>query len=313
MEDNFKHRREFVVKTSTINHLLVITIICISLSAIFVKLSDAPSTVMVMYRMFLGCLLLLPLFLKHRKTLSTITKKEWVALFFAGIFLGGHFGLWFESLNHTSVASSTLILALQPAIALIGGLIFFKEKMKLSTVLTLGVAFIGVLIVGGGNLGLGQEVLLGNLLSLFSVFSVVFYLLIGQGNVKSMNHWVYSFIVFFFAGLSMTIFNIIGNIPMTGYTANDWIVFLLLAIFPTGAHIIYNLLLNYVNTTTISMSTLGEPVGASLLAMLFFGEMLTVVEVIGGSLILTGIYLFLRYQSGSNQVLSEQPKTINNS
>ena len=172
----------------------------------------------------------------------------------------------------------------------------------------MGIAFFGVAIVGGGNLGLGRDVLFGNILSLLSVFSVVFYLLIGQRNVKSLNHWVYSFLVFFFAGTTMIIFNIIGEIPLNGYSANDWMVFILLAIFPTGAHIIYNLLLNYVNTTTVSMSTLGEPIGASLLAIVFLNEMLTFVEIFGGSLIIIGIYLFLKWQSGTNKVLSKQAK-----
>ncbi|GIN74544.1 multidrug transporter [Bacillus sp. J14TS2] len=287
-----------------INILLVITIICISLAAIFVKLSDAPSTIMAMYRMFLGCLLLSPFFLKYRKTLKQIKGKEWFAIIFAGIFLAAHFGLWFESLNHTSVASSTLILALQPAIALIGGFIFFKEKIQLRTLLTLGVALIGVAIVGGGNLSLNQDALFGNLLSLLSVISVVFYLLIGQRNVKSINHWVYSFLVFFFAGMTLIMVNLIGSIPLTGYSANDWVVFILLAIFPTGAHIIYNLLLNYVNTTTISMSTLGEPIGASLLAIVLLNEMLTMIEMIGGALIIVGIYLFLKMQSSPNKALT---------
>lgn len=295
------------MKTKTINILLVITIVCISLSAIFAKLSDAPSTILVMYRMFLGCLILSPFFLKYRNTLKKIRRNEWFAIVFAGMFLAGHFGLWFESLNHTSVASSTLILALQPAIALIGGLVFFKEKVQLRTLLALGVAFIGVVIVGGGNLGLGRDALYGNILSLLSVFSVVFYLLIGQRNVKSINHWVYSFLVFFLAGITMMIFNIVNSIPLTGYSSHDWMVFVLLAIFPTGAHIIYNMLLNYVNTTTVSMSTLGEPIGASLLAIVLLGEMLTFVEVIGGSLIIMGIYLFLRMQSASNnKILSEE-------
>ncbi|SDI99760.1 DMT family transporter [Natribacillus halophilus] len=294
------------MKSSTINILLIVTIICISLSAIFVRLSDAPSTIMVMYRMFLGSALLLPFVLKHIKTIPRIKKPEWFALIFAGIFLGGHFGLWFESLNHTTVASSTLILALQPAIALIGGLFFFKENIHLKTLLTIGIAFIGVLIVGGGNLNLGQDVLLGNILSFLAVFSVVFYLLIGQRNVKFLNHWVYSFLVFLIAGLTMFVYNLMTNIPMTGYTANDWSVFLLLAVFPSAAHIIYNMLLNYINTTTVSMTTLGEPVGASILAMLFLNEMITGVEVIGGTLILIGIYLFLKQKRNSEKVYPEQ-------
>jgi len=298
------------LKQGTINILFVITIICISLSAIFVKLSDAPSTIMVMYRMFLACVLISPMVYKYRKTFLKIRRKEWIAIVFAGIFLAVHFGLWFESLNHTTVASSTLILALQPAIALIGGLIFFKEKIDIRIVVAMGIAFIGVVIVGGGGLGSGSAALLGNILSFLAVVSIVFYLMIGQRNVKSINHWVYSFLVFLVAGMAVAAFNLIGGISFTGYSTNDWLVFLMLAIFPTGAHIIFNLLLNYVNTTTVSMSTLGEPVGASILAIILLNEMLTPVEIIGGVLIIVGIFYFLRLQGGSKQVVPKETETM---
>src|SRR5699024_12295100 len=66
---------------------------------IFVKLSDAPSTVMVMYRMFLACPLLFPLCIKYRKSFLQITKTEWLAIIIAGVFLGAHFG---RSEEHTS-------------------------------------------------------------------------------------------------------------------------------------------------------------------------------------------------------------------
>lgn len=288
----------------TINILFIITIICISLSAIFVKLSDAPSTVMVMYRMFLACPLLFPLCIKYRKYFLQITKTEWLAIIIAGVFLGAHFGLWFESLKHTTVASSTLILALQPAIALIGGLIFFKEKLDMRLLVAMVIAFIGVVIVGGGNLGLNQEAFYGNILSLFAVISVVCYLLIGQRNVKSVNHWIYSFLVFFMAGVTMLIINLLGSVPLIGYTTNDWIVFALLAIFPSSAHIIFNLLLKYVNTTTVSMSTLGEPIGASILAIFILGEIITPIEIIGGILIIVGIFYFLKVQSKTAEPLA---------
>jgi len=260
--------------------------------------------------MFLACVLIFPMVFKYRKSFLKINRKEWVAIVFAGIFLAGHFGLWFESVNHTSVASSTLILALQPAIALIGGLIFFKEKLDIRIVIAMGIAFIGVVVVGGGSLGSGSGALLGNILSFLAVVSVVLYLMIGQRNVKSINHWVYSFLVFLAAGITMAVFNLIGGIAFTGYTANDWLVFIMLAIFPTGAHIIFNLLLNYVNTTTVSMSTLGEPVGASILAVILLHEKLTPVEMIGGVLIIAGIFYFLRLQAGSKQPVPKESERI---
>jgi len=137
-----------IITTRKINILLVIAIIGISLSAIFVKFSDAPSTVLVMYRMLLACLFISPIVFKYKHHFLEIKRKEWFAIGVAGLFLASHFGLWFESLNHTTVASSTLILALQPGIALLLSMIFFKERTTFSTILALVIAFIGVIIVG---------------------------------------------------------------------------------------------------------------------------------------------------------------------
>lgn len=111
---------------------------------------------MIMYRIFLASLLLLPICVKYRKSLFQIKRKEWFAIILAGVFLAAHFGLWFESLNHTTVASSTLLLALQLGIALIRGLIFLKEKIDIRLLIAMLISFIGVVIVGGGNLNLGK-------------------------------------------------------------------------------------------------------------------------------------------------------------
>jgi len=141
-----------------------------------------------------------------------------------------------------------------------------------------------------------MSVLLGNLLSFLSVIAVVGYLLIGQSKVKEISHWIYSFLVFLFAAIALHLFNLLTNVPVVGYETREWGIFLLLAIFPTIAHVIFNMLLNYVNTTTISMSILGEPVGATILAAILLGERVLALQVIGGSIVLVGVTFFLLQQ-----------------
>ncbi|BBP89691.1 hypothetical protein BsIDN1_33090 [Bacillus safensis] len=60
----------------------------------------------------------------------------------------------------------------------------------------------------------------------------------------------------------------------------------MLAIIPTMSHVINNWLLTYVNATTISMSILGEPVGATILAVWLLGEKVTLLQMLGGLLVL---------------------------
>jgi drug/metabolite transporter (DMT)-like permease len=275
---------------------LVLSIIAISFAAIFVKWSEAPATILSMYRMYFACFLLVPIVWGKRDEFKRLTKNDWLLFFGAGLFLALHFALWFGSLKLTTVASSTIILALQPIVALSLGFIFFKERASRHILVTMAVAVLGAIMVGWGDIGLSQQAIIGDLLSFLSVIAVVCYLIIGQSVVKKVSHWIYSFSVFAFAALLLTIYNLITSVPFTGYDLQEWGIFLLLAIVPTIAHVIHNWLLNYVNATTISMSILGEPVGATALAIVFLGERLNVWQVIGSLFVLSGVFFFLLQQ-----------------
>lgn len=289
--------------------LLTISIIAISFAAIFVKWSDAPATIISMYRMYLACFLLLPMVWMKREEFIKLSKKDWMTLFLAGIFLALHFALWFGSLKLTTVASSTIILSLQPIVALLGGFLIYKERTSISTLMTIGISIIGVVMVGWGDVGLSSKsVIIGDILSFLSVIAIVGYLLIGQNQVKKISHWIYSFCVFLFAGFTLNIYNLIIGVPIGGYDTREWGIFLLLAIFPTIAHVIYNLLLNYVNTTTVSMSILGEPVGATILAVILLGEHVIGLQVVGGCFVLLGVFLFLIQQNKTYQLKTKAAK-----
>ncbi|MFS0883092.1 DMT family transporter [Metabacillus niabensis] len=290
--------------------LLTISIIAISFAAIFVKWSEAPSSILSMYRMYLACVLLLPMVYVKRREFIKLSRREWLFLFVSGVFLALHFALWFESLKLTTVASSTIILSLQPIVALLGGFIIYKERTSISTLMAIGISLIGVMMVGWGDFGLNSKsVILGDILSFLSVIAMVGYLLIGQNKVKQISHWIYSFCVFFFAAITLNIYNISVGIPISGYDTREWGIFLLLAIFPTIAHVIYNFLLNYVNTTTVSMSILGEPVGATILAVILLGEPVIFLQIAGGFFVLLGVFLFLIQQ----KKLTKQNRTAHNS
>ncbi|WP_144510788.1 DMT family transporter [Bacillus sp. FJAT-22090] len=275
---------------------LIISIVAISFAAIFVKWSSAPATILSMYRMILACFILVPVVWIKRKEFLKIERREWYLLFFAGLFLALHFALWFGSLKLTTVASSTIILALQPIIALIGGVILFKERTAPAALITMGIAVVGAIMVGWGDFGLSKNAIIGDILSFLSVIAVVGYLLIGQSTVKKVSHWIYSFCVFGFAAIALVMYNLVTGVAMGGYDIKEWGIFVLLAIVPTISHVINNWLLNYVNATTISMSILGEPVGATILAAIFLGERLVGWQIVGGLLVLLGVFLFLMEQ-----------------
>ncbi|OGX68432.1 MAG: hypothetical protein A2189_02225 [Paenibacillus sp. RIFOXYA1_FULL_44_5] len=101
--------------------------------------------------------------------------------------------------------------------------------------------------------------------------------------------------LFLIAGLVMAVYNVVLAIPMLPYSQREWGIFLLLAIVPTVfGHALFNWVLKYVRATTVAMTILGEPVGAIILAFFLLGEPITVYHLVGGTLTLAGVFVFLR-------------------
>jgi drug/metabolite transporter (DMT)-like permease len=92
-----------------------------------------------------------------------------------------------------------------------------------------------------------------------------------------------------------------GGWSLTGYPAADWLLFFLMALGPgIGGHAILNWALKYVQAPVVSVSILGESVGASILAFFIFQEHLLWYQIIGGLLILIGIYTASVNQSNAS-------------
>ncbi|MEK4357549.1 DMT family transporter [Paenibacillus sp. FSL M7-1455] len=273
---------------------LVIGIIAVSFSSIFVKWSSAPASIQGMYRLLMTALLMLPFIRPHLAELKSLTRKKLFMLFASGFFLALHFLLWMGSLKLTTVSSSTIILALEPVFIVIGAFFIYKERTSRVAMAGMGVAIVGAVLIGWGDIGVSRDNLLGDLLSMFGTLAVSVHMLIGQKVVQQVSSYVYSFVVFLSATVVFAVYNAVCGISFTDYPGQDWAMFALLAVVPTVfGHLLFNWLLQYVSATTISMSILGEPVGSSLLAFLLLGEQMTWFQVVGGMLAISGLIVFL--------------------
>jgi drug/metabolite transporter (DMT)-like permease len=274
---------------------LLIGIIAVSFSSIFVKWSDAPVSVQGMYRLAFTLFLMLPFTLKHITALRNIALREWILLLLSGIFLALHFLFWMGSLKLTTVASSTILLSLQPVFVMAGAYFAFREKTSKPAIIGMLVAITGAVMIGWGDIGISKQHIQGDILSILGTIVVAVHMLIGQKLLKTIPAAIYSFFVFLSAVVVFAVYNTLLYIPMTGYSDKDWGIFVLLAIVPTiFGHVLFNWLLKYVTAATISMAILGEPVGATLLAYLLLNEALTFSQWAGGAIVLLGLYSFLK-------------------
>ncbi|KQL53220.1 hypothetical protein AN964_06675 [Heyndrickxia shackletonii] len=285
------------MKTPKINpyFALIVGVIAVSTSAILVKLSSADSGVIAFYRLFFTVLLMLPFFLmKNVRELRTITIGDWVKSIIAGVFLAFHFILWFESLNLTSVASSTVLVTLQPLFAFVGTFLIFKESFSAKAITSGVIAVLGSFIISWGDFAINGKALIGDLIALAACALVTGYLLIGQNIRKRLSLMTYTFIVYAISSIVLFLYILIKKEPFYHLQIQDWIYFLLLAIFPTLlGHTIFNWCIKWISTATISMAILFEPIGAAILAYYIFNEKIVMTQVVGGIIIIVSVLFFV--------------------
>ncbi|GGD27265.1 DMT family transporter [Pontibacillus salipaludis] len=286
---------------------IVIGVLSVSTAAVFVKLAaTAPASIIAQYRLLFAVLLMAPFVLtKHRKEFKSITKRDWILSIAAGVFLAFHFILWFESLNYTSVASSVVLVTLQPIFAFIGTFLFFKERFTAGAILSMLIAITGSVVISWGDFQISGLALLGDILALLGAMMVTGYFLLGQTVRKRLSLMTYTFVVYGISTITLFIYNIILQNPFFGYPSQYWMIFLALAIIPTFlGHTLFNWSLKWLSTSTISMSIVFEPVGASLLAYVILGETISWTQWLGGMIVIVGLSLFIYSTSKKSKQIS---------
>lgn len=274
---------------------IVIGVFSVALSAIFVKMTTADSGVTAFYRMLFSILIMSPVFfIKYTQEIKVLSRRDWVFTSIAGIFLAFHFILWFESLNYTSVASSTVLVTLQPLFAFAGTYFFFKERLSAKTLISGAIAVLGSVLIGYGDFKISGMALYGDILALIACALITAYLLFGQDVRKRISLVTYTFVVYGVSTITLFFYILFKGESFGPYPASEWMWFLLLAIIPNLlGHTLFNWSLKWVSTNVISIAILFEPVGAAILAYYILGEMLSASQIIGGSVVLAGIIFFV--------------------
>lgn len=280
-----------------VSPLLVIWlgVLAVSASAIFVKLADAESGTIAFYRMFFSVVLMLPFFLKNNVgELKHLIRRDWIFSIIAGVLLAFHFILWFESLRYTSIASSTVLVTLQPLFAIVGTYFFFKERLSAKGIFAMLIALAGSIIISWGDFKIGGMAFYGDMLALIACAFVTGYMLFGQEVRKRVGLTTYTMIVYSVSAVTLAIYMLVKGESFTTDNPMNWLWFALLAIVPNLlGHTLFNWAIKYVSTNTTSIMILFEPIGASILAYWVFNESLVASQYIGGAAVILGILLYV--------------------
>jgi drug/metabolite transporter (DMT)-like permease len=295
---------------------LVGAVLAISTGSIFIRLAQAEAEPMVIafYRLGIASLVLLPFALRHRGEINRLEKNQWSLLALGGIALALHFATWISSLRFTSVMSSVVFVNTSPLWVAALSPVLLKESISRGAKLGLGLAFLGGLVVAasssmqiqGGRLvwagfwagGVeASRVWLGNFLALAGAWCATAFLLVGRKLRPNLSLVSYTFLLYGSAAVVMLVVVLASGQPLAGYSVQTYIWLAALAFIPQLiGHSLFNWALRFIPAAYVSVVLLGEPVGASLLALIFLKELPGWIEGFGAVIILSGIYIVSRFE-----------------
>ena len=272
-------------------------IVAVSSASIFIRYAqrEAPSLVIAATRLALASLILAPIaWARYRAEYRCLTRLDAWLLVFSGVFLALHFATWISSLEYTSIASSTVLVSTSPLFVAVASWLLLREKVGRAVILGLIVALVGSVIIGlsdAGKAGGGtRNALLGDVLAFAGAVTVAGYLLIGR-RVRAQLSLV-PYIAAVYGTAAVVMLGLVGLARQTfaGYTPATYGWLLLLALVPQLiGHSSFNWALAHLPATFVSVATLGEPIGSTLLAYIILGEAPGLVKLMGAVLILVGI------------------------
>lgn len=284
--------------------LLAFGVVSVAFSSIFIRWADAPAMSVAFWRNAMAAAVLLPIALvRHRDEFRSLSRREWSTAILAGALLALHFALWIPSLSYTTVAASTVLVTTQPVwVAVIGRAL--GETVTRRTTVGIGLALAGAVAISGGDFRLSAEAAFGDLLALGGAVAAAGYFVAGRRLRQRISLTTYVGIAYSTAAAVLAVVVAVSGAPFFGFEPRVWALFVAMTLLPQiGGHTVFNYLLGHLEAGTIAIAVTGEPVVATILALVFFDEVPSWSAVAGGALILAGIYVTISAQARREPVV----------
>jgi drug/metabolite transporter (DMT)-like permease len=284
--------------------VLAVALIGISFAGPLVRLSSADPLAIAIWRVGLSLVIIAVALAAtgEWRQWRSLGRRELTIAIGAGTMLALHFWSWNASVGLTTVAASVVLVNLHPAIVALLSALWLRESPDRQQKLGIALALGGAFLVAAGGIGLGdglsgRRALLGNVLAVIGAITVAIYYVIGRRLRQSLHLWAYVGLVYsacFVVSLGLALAR---GVPLLHQPPRELAIFAGLALGPMLlGHTGMNWALRYLPAYVVALTTLGEPVGATLLAALLPGiaEVPSEQTIVGGTLILFGVLITAR-------------------
>jgi drug/metabolite transporter (DMT)-like permease len=229
-------------------------------------------------------------------------RGTWPWLVGIGIILSLHFSTWFQSLEMTSISASVVLVDSSPIFVAILSTLFLGEFLRKRSWIGILVAVTGAIFLAWVDYGLDLGALTGDLLALSGAVFLAIYFIGGRKYARGVPTTVYTSIVYLAAAITTLGLCILCGYNVLVFEPSEVLIFLALAIFPTVlGHSVNNYLLTKVPAYVVSSAVLGEPIGATILAVVFLNRIPSPAVFIGFTIILLGVAAVLTDVASNNR------------
>jgi drug/metabolite transporter (DMT)-like permease len=270
--------------------LLGTGVLCISWSAIFVKLSGVPGLTTAFFRMAIGFVGVLPIWYFNRK--PHINWKGVRLAMVCGFLFAIDISLWNTAIVISKASISTLLANLAPVWVGIGALLFLKQKPTLFFWIGTAISIFGVAIILGLDQIIATRLNFGNLLSIFASMFYGAYMLVTQKGRAYIDTLTFSVVSMGTSAAILLLFCFLFQAPLWGFEPHSWWALAGVGLIPQlCGWLCINFALKFIKPTTASVTLLSQSVFTALFSIPVLGEFLSWYEGVGVGVVLFGIYL----------------------
>lgn len=279
--------------------VLIIALLGISTSGPLARLSAAPPLTIATYRLGFSLMIVaVPLLVTGGwRQWRTLSRTDFAIAMAAGALLAVHFWSWIASLGMTSVAASVLLVNLHPVVIIAGSALWLGERPTARQIVGTIVGLGGAVVIAGGDFlgtGAGTAALQGDALALVGAVTVAFYYLSARRLRAKLDVWPYVALVYGSCFVVLLALSSLQGVALAPQPPRELMIFAAIALGPMLlGHTGFNWALKHVSAPTVSLVMLGEPVGATLIAMAVpaIREIPSARTITGGAVILAGIVI----------------------
>jgi drug/metabolite transporter (DMT)-like permease len=291
------------VSRARVYGVLALGIVCIALSAIFVKLAvGVPGTVSAFYRVGIAAVTLAIPFVRGQArrrqphgAQSRLRWRIWTLAVIAGVFFALDLGFWNTSLSFTSVANSTLLANDAPLIVGLGAFLLFHERPRATYWLGLAIALLGMSVIVGWDVLSRSSLGAGDLLALLAGVFYAGYLLATQRIRAKMDTLPSLWAASATGTVFLLAFILATGQALGGYSLNAYAALLGLGLISQlVGWLAINYALGHMQASIVSVTLLGQPILTALFAVVLLNEALQTHQIVGGAIALAGIFLVNR-------------------